>query len=325
MAASSDEWVWVGGSREACSERHRETDGEGEEGEGGRVTAAPSTRVVLLGSAQDAGVPQCGCYCAHCKAVLEGELPPKYTVSLGILHDGGAWLIDASPDIKWQLHLLRKAAPDCTLRGIFITHLHMGHYTGLLHLAKEVMSTKKLPVYATEPACRFLRTNEPWCHLVNVDQNIELCQIMPEQEIRLASQDGPGLKPCLVPHRAEYSDTLAYFIRGIAGRQMFYCPDIDSWDRWHKSLADVADTVDVQLVDSTFFSARELPGRDITKIPHPFIPNTAEHLPKPEQRRKTVLIHLNHSNPVYLAGSAERQWCLEQGFMIGHQEMSWDL
>lgn len=189
------------------------------------------------------------------------------------------------------------------------------------------MDTRKLPVYATGPACKFLRTNEPWSRLVNIDQNIELHELQPDAEVPLCDGGAslPSLRPILVPHRAEYSDTVAYFISGLAGRRMFYCPDIDSWDQWHLRVADVCDNVDVQLVDSTFYSASELPGRDIRKVPHPLIPNTAEHLPKLAQRQKTVLIHMNHTNPVYITGSPERQWCLDQGFKIGHQEMTWDL
>ena len=188
------------------------------------------------------------------------------------------------------------------------------------------MNTKKLPVYATGPACRFLRSNEPWCRLVMVDENIELHEIQPEDALFFGDGDSRfSICPTLVPHRGEYSDTVAYFISGTGERKMFYCPDIDSWDQWQRSLAGVCDSVDVQLVDSTFFSAKELPGRDISKIPHPFITNTAEHLPAKAQRLKTVLIHMNHTNPVYIADSDERQWCLEKGFQIGRQGMSWDL
>lgn len=168
MQVSGEDWVLVDrGSGSSLSDDLTSSAGASTSAGTGAEPAGPSpssTRVLLLGSAQDAGVrpssknatgarfvfyllsrkwvnvaaqvPQCGCNCPHCRGVLEGELPPKYTVSLAVLHGNQAWLVDATPDIKWQLHLLRKAAPDCVLRGIFLTHLHMGHYTGLLHLAK---------------------------------------------------------------------------------------------------------------------------------------------------------------------------------------------
>lgn len=188
------------------------------------------------------------------------------------------------------------------------------------------MATEKLPVYATAQACQFLRSNQPWRHLVDVDHNIELREIAPGEQVALGGTPGaPRVQPCEVPHRGEYSDTVAYFVLGASGRRLFYCPDIDSWDAWDRPLAEVCDSVDVQLVDATFFSAKELPGRDISKIPHPFITTTAARLPRVEQRRKTVLIHLNHTNPVYLEDSPERAWCLEQGFQIGEAGMSWQL
>jgi pyrroloquinoline quinone biosynthesis protein B len=160
---------------------------------------------------------------------------------------------------------------------------------------------------------------------VEVDRNVELVEVAAGEEVELGGAGGPRVQACAVPHRGEYSDTVAYFVEGLAGRRLFYCPDIDSWDEWDRELSQVCDSVDVQLVDATFFSAKELPGRDTSKIPHPFITTTAARLPDLEQRRKTVLIHLNHSNPVYLEGSAEREWCLEQGFQIGRQGMSWHL
>ena len=102
----------------------------------GASPANATTKVILLGTAQDAGVPQCGCSCKHCSSVLAGEMPPQNTTGLAILQGTDAWLVDVTPDVKWQLHVLKTACPDYQLRGVFLTHLHMGHYTGLLHFAK---------------------------------------------------------------------------------------------------------------------------------------------------------------------------------------------
>jgi pyrroloquinoline quinone biosynthesis protein B len=39
------------------------------------------------------------------------------------------------------------------------------------------------------------------------------------------------VKPVLVPHRAEFSDTCAFEVSCDA-ETLFYCPDIDSWAKW---------------------------------------------------------------------------------------------
>ena len=51
-------------------------------------------------------------------------------------------MIDATPDFAEHLHLLTNNN-ERALKGIFITHAHIGHYTGLMHLGREVMGSKK--------------------------------------------------------------------------------------------------------------------------------------------------------------------------------------
>ena len=67
-------------------------------------------RFLLLGVAQDAGVPQVGCSCLNCTAVLSGEMAPQYAVSAAIIDDAQKmyWLLDCSPDFKQQYALLQQ-------------------------------------------------------------------------------------------------------------------------------------------------------------------------------------------------------------------------
>jgi pyrroloquinoline quinone biosynthesis protein B len=59
----------------------------------------------------------------------------------------------------------------------------------------------------------------------------------------------------------------------------------------------------VAVVDATFFSADELPGRDLSLIPHPLVTDTVERFAGIGTR--IILTHLNHSNPVGDPESAE--------------------
>src|SRR5690606_25277372 len=109
--------------------------------------------------------------------------------------DGGAFLIDVSPDIKEQeSRLLRlpayaargaanpidklRAGPFDKLRagpfdGVLLTHAHMGHYVGLAHFGREAANTDRLPVWCTSKMAAFSRENAPWDQLVSLG-NIEL-------------------------------------------------------------------------------------------------------------------------------------------------------
>lgn len=198
------------------------------------------------------------------------------------------------------------------------------------------MNTRQLPVYASESACAFLRSNGPWSQLVSLG-NIAL------RPIAVAPGGGPPLRlsprlsaePALVPHRSEFSDTLAFTLRGPAGRALFYCPDIDSWAQWEalpaaaggRSLADVVRAADVSLLDATFFSGEELPGRDLSEIPHPFVTDMLARLPPREALagREVVLVHLNHTNPAWQEGSAARAACAAAGARVGREGWSWQL
>jgi pyrroloquinoline quinone biosynthesis protein B len=82
-------------------------------------------------------------------------------------------------------------------------------------------------------------------------------------------------------------------------------------------LFQVVASVDTAFLDACFYSASELPGRDIKQIPHPLIVDTAERL-KDVPHKHVVLVHMNHSNPVYRAG-LEQQACAAAGLEIGQQ------
>lgn len=64
--------------------------------------------LLLLGVAQDAGVPQTGCTCTNCSAVWAGTLPRQFAVSAALIDPGSKqyWLIDCTPDFKDQYHML---------------------------------------------------------------------------------------------------------------------------------------------------------------------------------------------------------------------------
>lgn len=275
---------------------------------------------ILLGAAQDAGLPQAGCVCERCRRALENPSLRQYVVCLGLIHRESrqAWMIDATPDFREQLALLRRAAPECELAGILLTHAHMGHYTGLIQLGREAWNTQRMPVHATPRMAAFLMRNQPWQQLAKFG-NIAIRLNPPGQPIALA----PGLlaTPIAVPHRDEWIDTMAFRVEGPE-RSLFYCPDIDDWDRWDYPLARMLAEVDVALLDGAFFSPAEIPGRNIAEIPHPLATDTAERAAAADCDVR--LIHLNHTNPLWDDG-VERAWVAERGVGVAGTGDRWSL
>jgi pyrroloquinoline quinone biosynthesis protein B len=279
-----------------------------------------AVEAILLGTAQDGGVPQAGCGCAHCQQAQRDPAARQMVSCLAMVdrQQRSAWMIDATPDFRQQLHLLQTLAPDCELKGIFITHAHMGHYTGLIHLGREAMNTRGLPLYATASFGGFLAANAPWKQLLELG-NIVWQEVYDRQPVRLS----PNLRiePVQVPHRGEFSDTVGYVLRGPA-RSLFYCPDIDHWTGEELDMRLLLEQVDLALLDGTFFAAGELPAQRMGEVPHPLVKESAALFQGSEER--ITFVHLNHTNPLWQAG-VERRWLEQKGFSVGEEGRSWSL
>jgi pyrroloquinoline quinone biosynthesis protein B len=258
-------------------------------------TAGGGWELVVLGIAQDGGMPHPGCEKPPCSDVHNGKRRAEKVSCLGLVNrnTGTAYMVDATPDFPTQLHALTGGrSPD----GIFLTHAHIGHYTGLVYLGKEAMATKGVPVYGTQRMVTFLRSNGPWNLLVK-DSHVDLRVLTPGRPVELP--DGLRITPMLVPHRDEFTDTVGFLMEGPRAKALFI-PDIDKWEKWDRSLRELADRVDVVLVDGTFASMSELPGREMSEIPHPLMSETRALLEG--THAKLWFIHLNHSNPALVDG-----------------------
>lgn len=259
------------------------------------MSEEPVVKAVVLGTAQDGGVPQAGCACPRCLAARAGEGPRLTPASLGLVdREHGRFLIDATPALPQQLDrlLTESCAADEQLSGVLLTHAHAGHYTGLIHLGREMRAERSLPVHATPRMCSFLESNAPWSELVR-HEHVALRPLEPGASVDLT----PNLRVTAwpVPHRDELSDTVAFLVEGPRKR-LLWLPDIDAWSDWSRSLEDVLDEVDVAFLDGTFWSVLELPGRDLGEIPHPLAEETVRLAAG--CRAEVRLVHLNHSNPL---------------------------
>jgi pyrroloquinoline quinone biosynthesis protein B len=259
--------------------------------------------------------------------------------SLGIVlpEAGRAYLVDATPDVVPQLAALRQVLARSAgrpsedpggvdrspLDGIFLTHAHMGHYLGLAHFGTEAVSTHRLPVWGTPRMLGFLRGNGPWEQLVR-RENVELRELVPgrgEPGPAVELGEGVSVAAFAVPHRDEYSETVAYVVRGPR-RAVLYVPDTDSWDEWPVPLEQVIERagIDTALLDGTFHSGDELPGRDLSKVRHPFVAASAKRFAPLVGRGVEIrFIHFNHTNPAVEAGGTVERELGAKGFGVARE------
>jgi pyrroloquinoline quinone biosynthesis protein B len=250
----------------------------------------------ILGVAQDAGFPQINCYKSCCRNLWNDKSLRKMVSCIGVADEENeaCYLFDATPDVRDQLEVLQKNQ-TLNLDGIFLTHAHMGHYTGLMHLGREAMGAENVPVFAMPKMQKMLEENAPWSQLVSLE-NIKIQPLQHDSIIQI-----PNLKitPFQVPHRDEFSETVGFKIQG-KNKSALFIPDIDKWGKWNRNILDEIRKVDYAFLDGTFLRNGEIFGRDMSLIPHPFIEESIQlfnHL-SAEEKDKIYFIHFNHTNPV---------------------------
>ena len=276
-----------------------------------------SPYIIVLGTIQDAGSPHMGCEKSCCISLFKNPDPNRKVVSLGLVDplEKKYWLIEASPDFITQCRDLKTISnfehaksPD----GIFLTHAHIGHYTGLMYLGKESYNSRDVPVFAMTRMKGFLIKNGPWSQLFKIN-NIKINNINHQEEIKLSNN--LSITPFLVPHRDEFSETVGFKINGPK-KSILFIPDIDKWGKWNKNLIQEIKKADLALLDGTFYDSKEVNNRNISEIPHPFIIETMDLFKEENNSEKSKInfIHLNHTNPLLDTSSAAFKKVKESGF-----------
>ena len=252
--------------------------------------------VYVLGNVQDAGLPHIGCESKICLDAFN-ENKQHYVTSIALIDKENQEysLFDVTPNITEQLLMIgRDIFQQFILpHNIFITHAHIGHYTGLMYFGREALGSKGIKVNVLPRMYDFISNNGPWSQLVKLG-NISLNKINFRDNIELK----PNLSviPIQVPHRDEFSETAAFLIQG-PNKAALYLPDIDKWSKWSISLIEILKNVDYAFIDATFYTNDEI-NRDIDEIPHPLVIETMDLLSEllDYQKDKVYFIHMNHTN-----------------------------
>ncbi len=276
--------------------------------------------ITILGVAQDGGYPHIGCQKECCKNYFLGKTKRKSVVSLGLVdtENKQKWIFEATPDLHTQLAELENnhLKTNTLIDGIFLTHAHIGHYTGLMYFGREAYGKKDIPVFAMPKMKSFLETNGPWSQLVSL-QNIALRKLKKDSLISLNNK--LSVTPFLVPHRDEFSETVGYTINGSKKTALFI-PDIDKWHKWEKDIIEEVKKVDYAFLDATFLDKNEV-KRAISEVPHPFIEETIALFKNEtiETKSKMIFIHFNHTNPTLQSNSKARKEIEKLGFRFANE------
>ncbi|MDA9817535.1 MBL fold metallo-hydrolase [Flavobacteriaceae bacterium] len=275
-----------------------------------------SEYIYILGNTQDAGLPHIGCQHPFCEDNFN-VYEQHYTTSIAVVNSDlkKYILFEATPDITFQLNNLKKNIFHEFLlpESIYITHAHIGHYTGLMYFGREALGSKDLLVRVLPRMSKFLQNNGPWSQLVDIN-NIKIKEInFGSSTKELANID---ITPVQVPHRDEYSETAGYIIKG-KNKKALFIPDIDKWEKWDRDLNQLAKEFDFLLIDATFYNSKEI-NRDISEIPHPLVIETIDLLSglNTENRNKVYFIHMNHTNMMLDPNSGLSKLITSKGFNI---------
>ncbi|HWB22655.1 MAG TPA: pyrroloquinoline quinone biosynthesis protein PqqB [Gaiellaceae bacterium] len=295
-------------------------------------------RVRILGSAAGGGFPQWNCNCATCSAARDpGALATSRTQSsIAVRAENGPWfLINASPDLRQQLAEL-PGEPNGELRdsrvaGILLTDAEIDHTAGLL-LMRE--SNHPLEIYSSEQTRQALSVDYPVLTMLERYCGVRWSALEPGAPVVLGGALEVEAFPTGgdVPLYVDGDDGPTALGLTITDREtggiLTYAPALEEID---DEIAERFARSDAVFVDGTFWTAEELVELGLAKrnayaMGHMPLSGadgslaTLEALPA-----RTVLVHINNTNPILIEDSPERAIVDASGIDVGYDGMEVEL
>jgi pyrroloquinoline quinone biosynthesis protein B len=296
-----------------------------------------------LGSAAGGGFPQWNCGCPNCRAA-RARGRGRTQSSAAVSADGTRWvLLNASPDLRTQLAAHAPFWPvemrDSRIRAVVLTDGEIDHTLGLLLLRE---GASRMPVYAPSGVATLLDGPWPLANLLQAYSGIDVRALPPRRSIPLTDTDGRdvGLTCTAVPlgrrpPRYAPPATAGDLEMGLriqdpaTGGSFAYVPAAAAVD---DDVCALAAGADVLCFDGTFWSDAELHGlgiaapgaRAMGHIPLGGPDGSLVRLPHVGATR-TVLVHINNTNPILASDSPERAQVTAAGVEIGEDGMDFTL
>jgi pyrroloquinoline quinone biosynthesis protein B len=291
-------------------------------------------RIRLLGTAAGGALPQWNCGCDNCRLAREGKIPRRMQTSAAVSADGEHWfLLEASPDLRWQIESFPPLGPPPGRRGtgvdgVLLTNADLDHVLGIW----SIREGGPLWIHAT-PAVRSSLSEG-----LGLDRALSFfagCQWfeVPADPRPLLRSNGtpsgllysgfplPGKAPRYVAARpGAPGDNIALRIEDPrTGGRLIFAPDIGAVG---PTLLEQLGACDVAFLDGTFWTEGELErlgGRNATAMAHLPLGGPGGSLAAFPRGRKPrrIFVHINNSNPMLREDSPERSEVLRSGAEVG--------
>ncbi|HKE91030.1 MAG TPA: pyrroloquinoline quinone biosynthesis protein PqqB [Gemmatimonadales bacterium] len=299
--------------------------------------------VILLGTAAGGGVPQWNCGCRNCRAA-RARGRGRTQSSVAVSPDGERWiLLNASPDLRTQLAAHTPFWPvelrDSRIRAVVLTDGEIDHTLGLLLLRE---GTSRMPVYAPSGVAALFAGPWPLTTVLEPYSGIDVRPLPPRRSAALADADGRSLDlTCTAVPLGRRPPRYASGAAGgdlevglriqdpATGGSFVYVPVAAALD---DDVCALAAGADLLCFDGTFWSDAELHGLGIAAPSA----RTMGHAPLggPDGSlarlahvgaKRTVLVHINNTNPILAIDSPERAQVTAAGVEIGEDGMDFTL
>jgi len=307
-------------------------------------------RIIVLGSGAGGGFPQWNCNCSNCRRARAGDLaaPPSTQSSLAVsADDGESWfLLNASPDLRQQIAQSPRLHPRIGLRhspivGVTLTNADVDHVAGLLTMRE----SQPFAIHGTSRVLEEVKANA----IFNIlDRRLVSWRPLPlDRAVQLPGRDGapsaltveafpvPGKvalwleDPRLANLGSIAEDTIGLMISSTVGQRVFYIPGCAALPA---GLADRLRGADAVFFDGTTYTDDEMPAlglgtKTASRMGHMSMsgPDGAIAAFAPLGVRRRIFVHINNSNPVLLADSAERATVEAAGWDIARDGMELEL
>jgi len=293
----------------------------------------------VLGSSAGGGLPQWNCGGTYSMRARRGDAacPQRGQPSIAVSADGERWsIVNASPDIRDQLARFpglypREGTRDIPLDTVTLTNCDLDHSMGLLVLRESlpyrIVTTPWVrdAVLTNNAAWRLL---EPAWGVSKIDQEFALDR---DGVLQARFFPVPGKVPGYLDGLASNHPEATVGLRITdtrSGKRLVYAAGIKALD--DATLAELS-AADLRFVDGTFWTAQELLGMrpgapDAHAMGHLPIGGPDGSLVRISRLPgRSIYIHINNTNPILDADSAESREVREAGVEIAYDGMDLEL
>jgi pyrroloquinoline quinone biosynthesis protein B len=303
--------------------------------------------VIVLGSAAGGGFPQWNCACPNCRDVRRGDpaLEVRTQDSLAVSADGRRWLLlNASPDVRAQIErqpvLWPARGRETPISAIALSNGDLDHCLGLFSLRE----SQPLSIYATHAVrAGLVDHNALWATLTRRPGQTVWHELGPEgSPVTGARGDDLGLKLTPVPAAGRLPlhlrgrrepnafDNVALVVSERSSKALLvYAPGVAAPSAALEPWLERASAV---FFDGTFSHDSELVdlglgSQSATDMAHwpLFSPNGSLEYLASRCRGRGYLTHVNNTNPLLRAGSAERTALEAAGLGVARDGMELEL